>query len=103
MKYIAVTEVSTREVYVEPKEFTTEEFKKALSDLQFMPIDLGQQSNNLKQFTTLELSQETFDFINSVATISFPLFGEKEYKINDLSFKIYPKEEYEKMFGKDRN
>jgi len=100
MKYIAVTEVSNKEVYIEPKEFTTEELKKVLSSLQFMPIDIGSQSGSLKQFTTLELSQEVFDFINSVATITIPLFGEKEYKINNLSFKIYPREEYEKMFGK---
>jgi len=100
MKYIAITEVLDREVYIEPEKFNVEELKKELSKLKFIPINFDKQSNNLKQFTTLELSQETFDFINSVANTSIPLFGEKEYKINDLSFKIYPKEEYETMFGK---
>jgi len=99
MKYIAITEVLDREVYIEPKKLNVEEFKKELSKLKFMPIDLDKQRNSLKQFITLELSQETFDFINSVANTSIPLFGEKEYKINDLIFKIYPKEEYETMFG----
>lgn len=71
MKYIVVTEVSTREVYIAPKALSLEEFVKHSI---FTPIDLNKQSNNLKQFTTLELSQETFDFINSVANINIPLF-----------------------------
>lgn len=96
-KYVAVTEVLTREVYIEPKSLPIEEFVKHLI---FKP---SKESSTQKPFLSFELSQETFDFINSVANISVPLFGEKEYKINDLSFKIYPKEDYEKMFGKLQN
>jgi len=96
-KYIAVTEVSNKEVYIEPKALPLEKFVK---NLIFTPIDLGKQSNIQKPFLAFELSQEIFDFINSVATITVPLFGEKEYKINDLTFKIYPKEDYENIHGK---
>ena len=90
-KYIAITEVKKAKLYVEPIEFTKEEFEKVMEEMRFFPTSLWEPVRDKKSYEEIELSEETFNFIESVANISSPIFGEKEYKINDLTFKIYKK------------
>ena len=99
MNYIAITEVIEAPIYVEPKKFTSEEISEMMANLMFTPIDSFKQEP-LKAYTTIKMSEETFKFIESVATISVPFFGEKDYKINNVSFQIHTEEEYEKRYGK---
>jgi|GEM_PF-5830556 len=101
MNYIAITEVKPIEFYTE-KTNTEWDTQKIIDEIKMsglQPIDSFKEEP-LKCFTTIKLSEETFKFIDSVATICVPSFGEKEYKINDLKFTIYTEEEYEKRFGK---
>lgn len=100
MRYIAVTEVETKPLYVEPIELSKEEFDKIAQGFgQYNTFDSTPRPI-LPQYMIIPMSEETFKFIANVATIYVPFFGEKEYKINNLTFKIYTEEEYEKQFGK---
>lgn len=95
MKYIAITEVSP--VYIKT-EANIKDLEEYVKNLSFIPLSFEKQSEPvLPNYMKIELSEETFQFINSVATIYHSRFGEKEYKINDLKFKIYTEDEYEKI------
>ncbi len=100
MNYIAITEVRDIPEYVEPRKYSSDEIAKIMAEAMFSPIDLNKQSDILPKFITIKITEETFKFIESVAIVSFPVFGEKEYKINDLKFTIHTEEEYEKRYGK---
>lgn len=99
MKYIAITEVITRVPYVEPKVYSQEELLKIINEIKFIPLSFEKHEVQ-KSYLKVEMSEETFNFVKSVANIIVPIYGEKEYKINDLSFRIYEKEEYERVNGK---
>lgn len=101
MNYIAITEVRPIEFYIE-KTHTEWDTQKIIDEIKLyglQPID-SFKKEPLKCYTNTRLSEETFKFIESIATIYSPSFGEKEYKINDLKFQIYTEEEYEKRYGK---
>lgn len=100
MNYIAITEIGEIPQYQEPKQYSSEEIPKIMAEALFRPIDMNKQDVPIPAYLQIKLSEETFKFIESVATIEVPVFGEKEYKINDLKFQIYTEEEYEKRYGK---
>ena len=91
----------SRGKYKEPKPLTQEEWDKIVSDfkggLSFKPVD---PNPTHKTYVTIKMSDETFKFIEQVASVSFPIFGEKEYKINELKFRILTEEDYEQRYGK---
>ncbi len=101
MNYIAITEVKEIPLHIEPKEYSQEDFDKILSDMKkgfhLQSVDI---TPKIPAKMLIRLSEETFKFIDSVAIVSTPVFGEKEYKINDLKFTIHTEEEYEKRYGK---
>jgi len=99
MNYIAITEITPIPVYQEPKQYSSEEISQIMAQALIKPIDSFKQ-DVLPSYMIIKLSEETFNFINNVATMSFSDFGEKEYEINKLKFKIYTEEEYEKRYGK---
>jgi len=99
-RYIAVTEVETKPLYVEPINFTQYEFDKIAQGLSRYNTFDPTPKPVLPQYMSIPMSEETFKFIESVSNVFIPIFGEKEYKINNLKFKMYTKEEYEKQFGK---
>lgn len=63
----------------------------------FSPID---PNPPFKPFMVIPMSDETYKFISSVANIYSTSFGEKEYEINKVKFKIFTEEEYELRYGK---
>jgi len=107
MKYYAITETVGIPIYQEIPNFdkmTSQEifdkFDKEIKNFKcgnFSPID---PTPPFKPTMAISMSEETFKFIDSVATISSPSFGEKEYKINKVKFKIFTEEEYELRYGK---
>lgn len=106
MNYIAITEiipVYTTFDYESVNKMTgqqiMEEFDKAMKNCScsFVPIN---PDPPLKNYMIIRLSEETFNFINSVAIVSSPLFGEKEYKINNITFRIFTEGDYEQKYGK---
>lgn len=98
MKYYAVTEV--RKEIVKSKEYSEDELKKIMEDFHkgVSSYNYIDPTIELPNFTSIPISEETFKFIESVAIISSPIFGEKEYKINDLKFSIYNEEEHKLRF-----
>lgn len=89
MNYIAVTETRPIEHYVD-KVFTEADLEKLKEEFYKTPLIFEKQEFPIfPNYTTINLSEETFKFIESIAIISTPIFGEKEYKINDLKFQIY--------------
>lgn len=100
MNYIAITEIRPLDFYpkFEYKEYNGKKLEELVLELGLIPTTPVQEP--LKSFTTIKLTEETFKFIESVATIEVPMYGEKTYKINNISFNIYSEEEYETRFGK---
>lgn len=104
MRYIVITETVEIPIYQESKEYSKEEIKEALKKFNtgdiFSPID---PNPPIKPFMVIPMSEETFKFISSVSKISCTTFGEKEYEINRVKFKIFTEEEYELRYGKYDN
>lgn len=98
--YIAVTEIENKPLHVKPKELTKEDLDNiTLLGSIFNSIDPTPKPI-FPQYMAISMSEETFKFIESISNVFIPIFGEKEYKINNLTFKIYTEEDHEKQFGK---
>lgn len=95
MKYIAITETTKPFEKVDNLIYSEEEVLKALQRPYY--IDTFKDYEPLPHYTTFEMSEETFKFVESVATIEHYRFGEKKYKINNIEFQILTKEEYAKQ------
>jgi len=101
MKYYAITETVSTPIYIEPKVLSEEEYKQFLEDFYTTSSYSNIQSYpDLPKYMTIPMSEETYKFISSVANIYSTSFGEKEYKINKVKFKIFTEEEYELRYGK---
>lgn len=99
MNYVAITEVRETPVYQEPKQYTSEDISKIMAEAIFQPID-SFKYQPISTYITIKISEETLKFIDMVATVSSEIFGEKEYKINKLKFRILTEEDYERIYGK---
>lgn len=104
MKYYAITETIEIPIHQEPKEYSKEDIEEALKKFNtgdiFSPID---PNPPIKPFMVIPMSEETFKFISSVANTYSTSFGEKEYEINKVRFKIFTEKEYELRYGKYDN
>lgn len=99
MKYYAITETGTIPIYIEPKQYNRDEISRIMTGALFSPINFN-PTESLPHFMTIPMSEETYKFISSVANIYSTSFGEKEYEINKVKFKIFTEEEYELRYGK---
>jgi len=99
MKYYAITETVEIPIYIEPKQYNSDEISRIMTEALFLPIN-SDPLKSLPQYMTIIMSEETYKFISNVANIYSTSFGEKEYEINKTRFKIFTEEEYELRYGK---
>ena len=95
MKYIAITETTKPFEKFDKVDYDIEELKKEFQNQPYY-IDTFKDYEPLPHYTSFEMSEETFKFVESVATIENYKFGEKKYKINNIEFQIVTEEEYNK-------
>lgn len=101
MKYYAITETVSIPIYIEPKVHSKEEMEKIMDAMKRgMYFETINPEPILPQYITIPMSEETFNFISNVCIIRSTSFGEKEYEINKLKFKIFTEEEYKLRYGK---
>jgi hypothetical protein len=96
--YIAITEVTP--IQVKLKEYSEEEIEKVFEDLKkysFLPWT--QKMETFPHYHMIKLSQDAFDFICNSAIIEQERFGEKSYRLNNQTFKIYEWKDYVNQFG----
>jgi len=99
MKYYAITETAPIPIYIEPK-IHSEDMYRIMDEMKRGMYFDTVNPESLPQFMTIPMSEETYKFISSVANIYSTSFGEKEYEINKVKFKIFTEEEYELRYGK---
>ena len=100
MNYILTTEVSPIPIYQEPKQFTSDEMVTMITSIHLTPIDLNMfNKETMPCYISQKISEETFKFIESVATIEMKKFGEKTYKINNIEFTILTEKEHKNRYG----
>jgi len=98
-KYYAITEIVEIPIYIEPKQYNSDEISKIMTEALFLPIN-SNPPESLPQYMTIPMSEETYKFISNVSNIYSTSFGEKEYEINKVKFKIFTEEEYKLRYGK---
>lgn len=103
MKYVFVTEVTPKQTNYTPEidlNMSIEDKIKAFKLLELSPIDPTVSKEPFKAFTAMKISEETYKFIVNISNVVMKKFGEKEYKINDITFNLYSEKDYEEQFGK---
>jgi len=100
VKYYAITETTNIPIYIKPKQLSEEEIYSALYEMKQIRFNSSIPEPILPQFMTIPMSEETYKFISNVSNIYSTSFGEKEYEINKVKFKIFTEEEYELRYGK---
>lgn len=91
MKYTFITEVTPPPIKFPTVEYSHEQIMNLLT--QPMHIDSARTANaSVPYYTSFEISEETFKFIESVSIIDNKFFGEKRYKINNIEFTILKEE-----------
>nr|DAI89592.1 MAG TPA: hypothetical protein [Caudoviricetes sp.] len=101
VKYYAITETIPIQIHLEPKTHSEEDMYRIMDEMKRgLYFDKVNPEPPLPQYMTIPMSEETYKFICNVSNIYSTSFGEKEYEINKVKFKIFTEEEYELRYGK---
>lgn len=101
MKYYAITETVPIPIHIDPKIHSEEGMYRIMDEMKRgMYFQDSMVEPILPQYMTIPMSEETYKFISNVSNIYSTSFGEKEYEINKVKFKIFTEEEYELRYGK---
>lgn len=96
--YVALTEVTP--IQIKPEVLTPEQVEKIFEAFKqncHFPQEI--KTEILPNHQIIKLSQGTFDFICNSAIIEQERFGEKTYRLNNQTFKIYEWDDYVNQFG----
>lgn len=87
--YIAIFKCTPLDISLEPIELSVEAWQDITKDYLEKGINFTESNIELEDYTYMNLTQETYDFINTVSNVEVgDKLGEKYYIINNLRFQI---------------